>query len=410
MRQLTELAPRLLYVTSEDWAFLSHRLPMARAARNAGFKVHVATRVQDGAAAIRAEGFTLHPIPFARGSLSPVATLRTLAALRRVNSEVKPDVTHHVALQSSILGSVATLGHQVACVNAFIGLGYTFTSRSLKAFALRLAIGALLRRLVDRNGSVALVQNNDDRAALRSLGIPEKRIALISGSGVDINRFAPLAEPPAPVTFGFVGRLLDDKGVRTLVAAFRLLRARRMDVCLLIAGTPDPANPGSVTEAEAASWNKEPGISWLGHVADIDGLWARAHIAVLPSRREGLPLSLMEAAACGRAMIASDVPGCREVVIHEQTGLLFPVDNAQALAAAMERLAAAPDLRRSYGAAARKLAVEKFAADIIGRQTVALYRQLLGAGADAQLADSAGLTGGARSRSTMPPSTPTPNT
>ena len=376
-RRAAKPGPRLLYVTTEDWAFLSHRLPMARAARDAGFDVHVATRVQDGAAAIEAEGFTLHPIPFARGSLSPAATLTTLAALRRVNSDVAPDVTHHVALQSSVLGLVATVGRRIACVNAFVGLGYAFTSKSLKAFTLRLIIGALLRRLVDRDGSVALVQNDDDKAALRALGVPEQRIALISGSGVDVKRFTPLPEPSGPLTFGFVGRLLDDKGVRTLIDAFRLLRQRGSDACLLIAGTPDPANPASVTQAEAASWNNEPGITWLGHVGNIAGLWERAHIAVLPSRREGLPLSLMEAAACGRAMIASDVPGCREVVIHEQTGLLFPVDDAPALAAAMERLAAAPDLRHRYGAAARKLAEQKFAADIIGRQTVALYRQLL---------------------------------
>ena len=378
MRPLAEPAPRLLYVVSEDWAFLSHRLPMARAARKAGFEVHVATRVQDGAAAIKAEGFTLHPIRFARGSLSPLAAVETLAALRRVNSAVAPDVTHHVGLQSSVFGLSATLGRHIACVNAFVGLGYAFTSRTLKAFALRRAIGALLCRLVDRDGSVALVQNGDDMAALRALGIPKERIALISGSGVDVDRFTPLAEPPEPVTFGFVGRLLEDKGIRTLVDAFRRLRARGSDVRLLIAGLPDPANPASVTAAEATSWNNEPGITWLGYVGDVAEVWERAHIAVLPSRREGLPLSLMEAAACGRAMIASDVPGCREIVVHEATGLLFPVDDPRSLAAVMERLAAAPDLRRAYGAAARKLAVEKFAADLIGRQTVALYRRLLG--------------------------------
>ncbi len=350
---------------------------MARAARDAGFDVHVATRVQDGAEAIKAEGFTLHPIRYARGSLSPIATLTTLAALRRVNSDVAPDVTHHVALQSSVLGLVATIGRRIACVNAFIGLGYAFTSASAKAYALRLMIGAVLRRLVDREGSIALVQNGDDMAALMSLGIAKSRIALIPGSGVDIDRFRPLPEPPPPLTFGFVGRLLEDKGVRTLVEAFRLLRARGSDARLLIAGTPDPANPGSVTQAEAASWNEEPGITWLGQVSDIAGLWKRAHIAVLPSRREGLPLSLMEAAACGRAMIASDVPGCREVVIHEQTGLLFPADDSPDLAATMERLAGSPDLRARYALAARNLAVEKFAADNIGRQTVELYQILL---------------------------------
>jgi glycosyltransferase involved in cell wall biosynthesis len=240
-------------------------------------------------------------------------------------------------------------------------------------------MGPALRLLLDRNGITSLVQNMDDRAALMALGIAPSRIALILGSGVDVKRLAPLPEPSGPLTAAFVGRLLEDKGIRTLVAAHRLLRAKGLDVRLLIAGTPDPANPASVTEREAASWNKEPGITWLGHVDDISDLWARAHIAVLPSRREGLPLSLLEAAACRRAMIASDVPGCREVVIHEQTGLLCSVDDASALAAAMARLGAAPELRARYAAAARSLVVEKFAADIIGRQTVQLYRQLLDA-------------------------------
>ena len=200
---------------------------------------------------------------------------------------------------------------------------------------------------------------------------------LIPGSGVDTNRFTPIPEPDGPPTFGFVGRLLNDKGIRTLLAAHRLLRARMPEARLLIAGTPDPANPASVTEAEAKSWNEQPGVAWLGHVDDIACLWAQAHVAILPSRREGLPLSLMEAAACGRAMIASDVPGCREIVIHEETGLLFPVDDAPALAEAMARLAADPQLRARCATAARRLVCEKFAAGIIGHQIVTLYRQLL---------------------------------
>jgi glycosyltransferase involved in cell wall biosynthesis len=370
-------APRLLYVVTEDWAFLSHRLPMARAARDAGFEVHVATRVSDGAAAIQAERFILHPIPFARGSLSPVATFSTIAALRRVHREVEPALTHHVALQACVLGMLATLGRPVACVNAFIGLGYSFISDTGKARAVRTLIGSLLRFLINRNNCVALVQNSDDMAALVALGVTKKRIVLIPGSGVDVKRFTPLSEPGGAATFGFVGRLLDDKGIRTLIAAHRLLRARIPDARLLIAGTPDPANPASVTEAEARSWNNEAGLAWLGHVSDIAGLWATAHVAVLPSRREGLPLSLMEAAACGRAMIASNVPGCREIVLHEQTGLLFPVDDATALADVMARLAADRELRARCATAARKLVVERFAAELIGRQTVELYRNVL---------------------------------
>jgi glycosyltransferase involved in cell wall biosynthesis len=372
------LKSRLLYVVTEDWAFLSHRLPMARAAREAGFEVHVATRVSNGAAAIEAEGFILHPIQFARGSLSPVATVSAIAALRRVHREVEPVLAHHVALQACVVGMLAAFGRPCACVNAFIGLGYSFTSASRKARVIRRPLGSLLRFLVNRKNSIALVQNNDDRAALISIGITKSRIALIPGSGVDVNRLKLLAEPSTAPTFGFVGRLLDDKGVRTLVAAHRLLRMRLPDAKLLIAGTPDPANPASVTETEARSWNDEAGgITWLGHVSDISAFWAKAHVAVLPSRREGLPLSLMEAAACGRAMIASEVPGCREIVVHEQTGLLFPVDDAPALADAMARLATDSLLRARCASAARKLVIEKFAADIIGRETIALYERTL---------------------------------
>jgi glycosyltransferase involved in cell wall biosynthesis len=377
------IMPRLLYVVTEDWAFLSHRLPMARAARDAGFEVHVATRVNRGAAAIEAERFTLHPIPFARGSLSPLAAIASIFALRRVRRDVKPDLTHHVALQACVLGMLSTLGQPAACINAFIGLGYSFTSETGRARAVRALIGLLLRFLINRKDCVALVQNKDDGAALISLGLAQNRIALIAGSGVDVNRLTPLAEPNGAPTFGFVGRLLEDKGIRTLVAAHRLLRTRIPDARLLIAGTSDPANPASVTEAEAKSWNTEAGIAWLGYVGDIVSFWSKAHIAVLPSRREGLPLSLMEAAACGRAMIASDVPGCREIVIHDQTGLLFPVDNALALADAMGKLAGDPSLRARYAIGARKLVIERFTAGIIGGQTVALYKRVINKTLDA---------------------------
>ena len=369
--------PRLLYVVTEDWFFLSHRLPMARAAQAAGFEVHVATNVADGAAAIAREGFVLHPVRFWRGRLSPVATLATILALRRIHRAVAPDLVHHVALQPTILGSLAALGRRVARVNAITGLGYAFISVSAKARVMRAVIGMLLRRLLDRDRSVALVQNPDDRDLLSGLSIAAERIVLIPGSGVDVVALTPMPEPPGAVTAAFVGRLLDDKGIRTLVAAHRLLRRKGIAVELLIAGTPDPANPASVSQAEAAAWSHEPGVTWLGHVDDIATVWARAHMAVLPSRREGLPKSLLEAAACGRPMVATDVPGCREVAIPNETGLLVPPDDADALAAAVEQLAHSPELRARFGRAARRLAEERFAADAIGRAVLGLYLRLV---------------------------------
>lgn len=370
--------PRILYVVSEDWYFLSHRLPMARAARDANFEVHVATHVQRGAEAIRREGFRLHPIPFERGRLSIIANVRTMQALRDVYRKIDPTIAHHVSLQPSVLASLSALGRNVICVNALTGFGYTFTSNTLKARAIRPAIAGLLRLLLDRHASVALVQNPDDRATLQRLGIPDERIACIAGSGVDVERFVPTPEPTGPITFGFVGRILADKGVHTLVEAFRMLRTRGLDIELRIAGTPDPANPSSITDTELARWRTEPGLTLLGHVDDVAGFWAGVHVAVLPSRREGLPKSMIEAAACGRPMIASDVPGCREVVTSE-TGLLVAVDDPATLADAMANLASAPDLRRRLGAAARSRAIERFSSTQIATQTVALYRELLSA-------------------------------
>ena len=370
--------PRLLYVVTEDWYFLSHRLPMARAAKAAGFEVHVVTNVADGAAAIAREGFALHPVHFARGRLAPFATLATVRALRRLHRELAPDLVHHVALQATILGSIAALGFPAARVNAITGLGYAFISDSAKARLVRAAVGPLLRVLINRERSIALIQNPDDRRLLQGLGIADARIALIPGSGVDVVRLTPSPEPAGTITLGFVGRLLDDKGIRMLVAAHRALRQKGRSIDLLIAGTPDPANPASVSEAEAQAWGREPGITWLGHVGDISSVWARAHIAVLPSRREGLPKSLLEAAACGRPMVATDVPGCREIAIAGETGLLVPPDDARALADAIATLANDADMRARFGRGARRLAETRFSAEAIGRATVELYLRLVG--------------------------------
>ncbi len=370
---------RLLYVVTEDWYFLSHRLPMARAARDAGFEVHVATRVVDGAAAIKAEGFILHPVPFVRGRISLFGTIATIRALRQIHRAVAPAIAHHVALQATVLGSLAALGRSVGCVNALTGLGYTFTSGNAKALLLRPIIGTLLRLAAEPSQAVR-AGAKPRRPRWRAL-TRHRRGTHRADPGLRRRCRSAATDARAArsrSTVAYVGRLLADKGIHTLIRAHRLLRQRGSNVELLLAGTPDPANPASVSNQEAESWGREPGITWLGHVGDISALWARAHIAVLPSRREGLPKSLLEAAACGRPMIATDVPGCREVVHPGETGVLVPVDDERALADAIEALAASPELRARYGAAARQLAVERFSAHAIGAQTVDLYRRLMG--------------------------------
>ena len=380
---------RLLYVANEDFAFLLNRLPMARAAREAGFEVHVATRVDKGAQAIEAEGFVLHPIPFRRGGLSPFAAIPTILALRRIERKIRPNVVHHSGLQCCVYGAMAALGMRVPLVNAITGLGYIFTSVSWRTRLLKQSMVWLLPWLLNRHTSTVLVQNPDDRAALVDLGIEQTRMVLIPGSGVDTDALRPLPEPSGPITFGFAGRLLTDKGIRALVAAQAILRHKGYESNLIIAGNPDPANPASVLREEVEEWSRRPGITWLGHINDIVSLWRECHFAVLPSHREGLPVSLLEAAACGRPMIATDAPGCREVVLDGKTGLLVPIENPVALAEAIHKLAVSPRLRADYGRAARQLVVDKLSARIIGQSIVQLYDRLTLAPAEAPIPSSA---------------------
>lgn len=371
-------ARRLLYLVSEDWYFRSHRLPMALAAQRAGYEVHVATRVQADGAAIEALGFTLHPLDWRRGSTNPFDRLRLIGDVRRLYRSLKPDLVHHVALEPTVIGSLAALGLPVKTLNAMAGLGFVFTSRSPKALLTGFVVRGLLRFLLTRRDAAVLVQNEDDRAAIAALGVPADHVFLIAGSGVDADQLTPMPEPEGPVTAGYVGRLLDDKGLRTLIAAHGILAAQGRPVRLVLAGEPDPANPASIPAEEIDSLKARAGIELLGHVADIRTVWARAHIAVLPSRREGLPKSLLEAAACGRAIVATDVPGCRVIARDGVNALLVPPDDPAALADAIDVLARDPALRQSFGAAGRRMVEEEFSSARIGAETVALYDKLLG--------------------------------
>jgi glycosyltransferase involved in cell wall biosynthesis len=368
--------PRLLYVVTEDWYFLSHRLPMARAALQAGFEVHVATNIIAHRAEIERLGFVMHDIPFTRGRLS-IHALRTIFELRRLYNALKPQIIHHVALQPIVLGGLAAIGLSAFCLHAITGSGYVFTTASSKARFVRSIVAALLVRILNRPRTMVLVQNPDDRMLLLSLGVKD-RIVLIAGSGVDVARFKPLPETAGPITIGFVGRLLEIKGIRTLMAAHKLLQARNVDVNLLIAGAPDPANPGSISQNELGQWKSRSGVSFMGQVDDIEKVWSRAHIAVLPSQGgEGVPMSLLEAAACGRPLIATDVPGCREIVVSNKTGILVPVNDPEALAAAIEKLFASAELRLQFGEAARRLVAKRFSAEVVEQATKELYSRLM---------------------------------
>lgn len=377
--QMTDRASRppvLIYLVTEDWYFVSHRLPMALAAQRAGYQVHVATRVKAHGAAIEAQGFTLHPLNWQRGSINPMNVASIVRQVRDLYRRLKPDIAHHVALQPAIVGSLAATGLPPVRLNALAGLGFVFTSRDPKALLMRPVLAALARLLFNHRLSAVLVQNPDDSAAVQALGVATDRVHLIPGSGVDTVAIQPLPEPPGEVTAAFVGRLLDDKGVRPLVEAQALMTRRGESVRLLIAGDRDPANPASIPAAEIEGWRHRPGVECLGQVSGIEKVWARAHVAVLPSRREGLPKSLLEAAAFGRPIVATDVPGCREIARHDVNAFLVPPDDPVALADAIAVLARDPALRVRLGAAGRAMVEAEFSSARIGTDIVALYDSL----------------------------------
>jgi glycosyltransferase involved in cell wall biosynthesis len=379
------MAQKILYLVSEDWYFVSHRLPMARSAQRAGYEVHVATRLSDCADQIRREGFVLHPIHWRRGNLNPIRMIAAVLETRRVYRDVGPDLVHHVAVVPTLIGSLAALGLPMVRLNALAGLGFAFTSGTAKARAVRPMASLLLGWLLKRPNTAVLVQNWDDYAVVAELGVPKERIALIPGSGVDIDALTPIPEPAGPFTVGFVGRLLDDKGVRALVRAHELLSQRGIAIHTLVAGEPDPSNPASIPDHVLHGWRHISSIRFLGHVADIRSVWAQAHVAVLPSRREGLPKSLLEAAACGRPLIATDVPGCREIARDNVNALLIPTDDAEALAAAIQMLMKNRDLRIRLGAASRQIVVTEFSSTRIGGEIAALYSRLLDAALSSKL-------------------------
>jgi glycosyltransferase involved in cell wall biosynthesis len=374
--------PKLLFLVTEDWYFCSHRLPVARAARDAGFRVSVATRVREHGERIRAEGFALCPLGWKRRGDGILGGVRALAEIVRLYRREQPDILYHVALKPVLFGGIAARlafapRARPVVLSAVMGLG-----TSAAASWRRQMLGGALRRAA--GGGRVIVQNPEDRAALVRFGFEPARIALIRGSGVDTGHFAPLPEPPdasGGCTIALVGRMLRSKGVLDAVAAVRALRAQGLAVDLLLAGAADPDSRDSLSEAELSVLGREPGVAWLGHVADVREVWRRAATALLPSSYgEGVPKSLLEAAACARPIVASDMPGCREVVVSGETGLLVPARDVAALAEAIAALARDPGLRRRMGEAARQRVVAEFAEAVVAEQTVALLRSALGEG------------------------------
>jgi glycosyltransferase involved in cell wall biosynthesis len=371
--------PKLLYFVSVDWYFVSHRLPLALAAKAAGFDVSVATHVLRHGEAIRDAGLDLIPIALARSGINPLCELRSVSKLAAIYKRAAPDLVHNVAVKPVVYGSLAARGTRVkGIVNALMGLGWVFSSDSTKARALRPVIRRALRGALSRPSTRTIVQNADDAALLVKQRLTSAEfVRLIRGSGVDPGRYALAAPPPGPPLVVLPARLLIAKGVSEFMQAAAMLKGEGVEARFALVGEPDTDNPAASPREEIEHFVNAGHVEYWGWREDMPQVLREASIVCLPTfYGEGLPKALLEAAASARAIVATDVPGCREIVRPGENGWLVPSHDVRALAATLREAIAQPDLCARYGAAGRRMVEREFSLDTVIKDTLAVYQEL----------------------------------
>jgi len=366
----------LAFFVTEDWYFCSHRLQLAVAAKNAGYEVYVVTRVQSHGGEIEAAGLNLVPLKLSRRSKNPFVEIGVIRQLTRIYKEIQPDVVHHVAVKPVIYGSIAAWRAGVASVvNAMAGLGFLFSSDRLTARLLRPAIRLMFGLLLNNDRTTVILQNPDDVEVLCSTGtVGRDCVKLIRGSGVDTDVYRYEPEPDDVPVVLLASRLLWDKGVGEFVEAARKIREQGIVARFALAGDGDDENPGSISVAQLKQWSDEGIVECWGRRNNMPEVFSGVHIVCLPTAYgEGVPKVLIEAASCGRPIVATDAPGCREIVIDGQNGRLVPIKDVGALEDAISELLESKDLRRDMGQVGRQLVQDQFSLDEVINRTLGVY-------------------------------------
>lgn len=369
----------IVMYANTDWYLYNFRKTLALRIQSLGYSVLMISPDGEFGPRLRALGLRWEPLPMDRGSLRPHDEAKLIWRLVQLLRRERPCLIHNFTLKCVIYGSLAALLAGIPHrINAVTGLGYVFTSSDAKARALRPALKTWMRFALGGKGARLIVQNRDDGDALIQMGARKSHLRLIPSSGVNCRRFFPRARSttsPNRKKILLCGRLLWDKGVAEFVEAAQILRGRGLS--FIAAGAPDPGNPAAVPIEKIREWERLGLAQFLGHVDDMRELLAETDIFVLPSYREGLPRSLIEAGACGLPLIATDVPGCKDVITDGQDGLLVPARDAPALANAIWRLAVNNDLARRLGLAARERVVRSFDETIVIDRTLEVYEELI---------------------------------
>lgn len=369
--------PHLVLTINVDWFFLSHRLTFVRRVLAEGWRCTVLAADTGRGGEIRSEGIAFEPVPFTRSGTNPVAEARVLPALREAYGRLRPTLVHQMTIKPVLYGSAAARSAGVPVLNHMTGLGHMFTSKGPLSPS-RIAVQAMYRVALGGRRTLTMFENPDDRDLFVGRGLVRPaRTRVVRGCGVDPGAFAEAPLPEGPPVFMLPARLLAEKGVVEFVEAARRLRAEGVPARFVLVGDTDEGNPTSIAADRLRAWAAEGAVEWWGRSSDMARTLARATVVVLPSYREGLPKVLLEGAAVGRPLLATDVPGCREVVRDGANGRLVPPRSPGALADAMREMAAAPERLAPWGRASRAVAEAEFAESVIEDQTLALYDELL---------------------------------
>ena len=372
------MSKRLLFVVNDSEFFLSHRLPIAAAAQHLGYEIHVATADGSGVKKITAQNMQHHKIPLTRSGRNPLQEINTIVSIHRVFKKIKPNLVHLVTIKPVLYGGViARLVGIPGTVSAVSGLGFIYIDKGMRARLTRLIANQLYRFAFGKNNIRVIFQNPDDKDMfVKAKTVHSDKVVMISGSGVDLSKHSFVSEPTSVPVATMASRLLRDKGVVEFVEAARRLVQQGINARFRLVGEPDLGNPASVSLDKLNEWRKEGIVEITGFRENIGDVFASSNLVVLPSYREGMPKVLLEAAACGRAVVTTDVPGCRHAIEPGRTGLLVPVRDVDALAAAMKLLLEDTKLRQEMGQAGRTLAENEFTIENVIAEHLAVYESL----------------------------------
>lgn len=373
---------RVLIVTNVDYFFVSHRLRIGLEALKRGHEVHLALEVIGQRALLEGYGFVVHDVAVGRNSINPLGMMKMFWGLSKIIRKIKPDIIHLVTIKPVLVGGLAAkFFSDAGVVYAISGLGYVFTAGGVVSKLRRYLVQVWYRLILNVPKMTIIFQNPEDRDKIKALGeLPDEKMVIIPGSGVDLSEYAyvPLDKEFRETVVVLASRLLIEKGVREFVEAARRIKLKRSNVRFLLIGAPDPANPASILKKELDDWRVEGWVEVLGARSDIAHIMQQSHIVVLPSYYgEGLPKVLIEAAACGRAIVTTNMPGCRDAIEPGVTGLVVAPKNVDELVEAIQKLINEPELCIRMGIMGRRRAESLFNVEDVALRHMDIYRNLV---------------------------------